>query len=64
MKDKCPRCKSEKDKKVVQYHKAENHIDGLSGFHLACPDCGLHWLVFEQSTEKIRKAYDNVKDYF
>lgn len=57
MKINCPKCKSQKEKKLVHYHDGKNHIDGLRGFDLECLDCGLRFLLWESSSDEVKKAY-------
>lgn len=63
---KCPReqCGVIGEKKVMHYHDGTKHIDGLKGWDLLCPNCGIRWLEWESSTDEIKKVYgESWKNY-
>ena len=60
IKARCPNveCKSGEMKKMVSYHDASKHIDGLSGYDLECQQCGQRFLEWNCPIEMVKKAYD------
>ena len=59
---KCPKCKSEADKRVLYDIADSEHIDGLGNYHLECPTCGYNFLEWKDKA-KAREVYKGRPEY-